>query len=81
MSTITLKKQLHKAIDETPDSVFLEAIYLLFKQYNGKNIFDFKLSVKDKAILEEQKRLHNEGKSKSYTVAEVRKRAIARLKK
>ncbi len=81
MTTITLKKQLHKAIDETPDSVFLEAIYLLFKQYNGKNILDYELSAKDKAVLDEQKRMHNEGKTKSYSVAEVRKRAIARLKK
>jgi hypothetical protein len=80
MSTTSLKKELHKAIDEMPDSVFLEAINSLFRQYKkNSNSIEFELSDEDKAILDEQKKLHKAGKSKSYSLSEVRKNAISRL--
>ena len=81
MSALTLKKQLHKAIDETPDSAFLQTIYSLFQQFNNRNDVEITLSEVNKRVLDEEKRLHLAGKTKSFTIAEVRKNAIARIKK
>jgi hypothetical protein len=41
---------------------------------------DYELSPSEKRELDEQQRLHLAGKTKSYTLAEVREHAIARLK-
>ena len=81
MSVLTLKKQLHKAIDETPDSAFLQTIYSLFQQFKNKAKVEITFSEANKQILDEEKMLHLAGKTKSYSIAEVRKNATARLKK
>ena len=81
MSALTLKKQLHKAIDETPDSAFLQTIYSLFQQFKNRADVEITLSEENKRVLDEEKRLHLAGKTKSFTIAEVRKNESAKFKK
>ncbi|HEV7232344.1 MAG TPA: hypothetical protein VGO45_13500 [Bacteroidia bacterium] len=81
MTTRTLKKQLHQAIDDMPDAGFLKAVHALFKEYPVRYDHGFELSEEEKKQLDEQKKLYVAGKTKSYSVSEVRKRAIAQLKK
>jgi len=81
MTTRTLKKQLHQAIDDMPDAGFLKAVHALFKEYSVNYDNGYILSESEKKELDEEKRLHLAGKTKSYSVQEARKNAIARLKK
>jgi hypothetical protein len=81
MTTRTLKKQLHKAIDHMPDAGFLKAVHALFKEYSLSYDNGYELSPSEKEELHEQKKLHRAGKTKSYTVSQVRKMALSALKK
>ena len=80
MTTTTLKKELHHAIDKMSDSGFLKAVYAMIREYTISYDSDYQLSAEDKAELDKQKKLHKAGKSKSYTIAEVRKMALSKLK-
>ncbi len=79
MTTKGLKKELHYAIDSIDDSLFLEAIYTLVQDKSKENAFE--LSDKQKAELDKRVKRHKEGKSKSYSIAEVKKYAVSRGKK
>ncbi|MCG3167742.1 MAG: hypothetical protein POELPBGB_03537 [Bacteroidia bacterium] len=81
MTTIAIKKELHKAVDNMPDAGFLKAVYALFKEYSQNYNTDFELSPDVKSELDKERKLHKAGKSKSYSVAEVRKIALGKLKK
>ena len=81
MTAITLKKELHQAIDKMPDAGFLKAVYALFKEYAVNYDSDYELSSEDKMELDHQRKLHKAGKTKSYTVTEVRKMVLSKLKK
>jgi hypothetical protein len=81
MTTTTLKKQLHKAIDDMPDTGFLKAVHALFKEYSLSYDNNYQLSPAEKEELDEQKKLHKAGKTKSYTESQVRKMALSSLKK
>jgi len=80
MTTTTLKKQLHNAIEETADSAFLKAVYAMFKEYSSGYDSEYTLTAEDKAELDKRKKLRREGKSKSYSVNDVRKLALSKLK-
>jgi hypothetical protein len=81
MTTTTIKKELHKAIDDMGDSGFLKAVYAMFKEYTVTYDGSYKLSASEKAELDEQKKLHTEGKTKSYSVSGVRKIVSGKAKK
>ena len=81
MTSSVLKKELHKAIDGTADTGFLKAVYAMFKEYIPDFSSDHEFSSDEKRILDHQKKLHLSGKSKSYSVADVRRKAVGRLKK
>lgn len=81
MTSTTLKKELHQAIDKMSDAGFLKAVYALFKGYTVSYDSDYELSSEDKANLDHQRKLHKAGKIKSYTIAEVRKMILGKLKK
>jgi hypothetical protein len=80
MTTKTLKKELHEAIDQMPDTGFLKAVHALFKEYSLGYDNSYVLNASERTGLDEQKKLHLAGKSKSYSLSEVRKRARLRLK-
>jgi hypothetical protein len=81
MTTTTIKKELHKAIDNMGDSSFLKAVYAMFKEYTITYDGTYQLSPAEKDELDEQKELHKAGKTKSYTLSEVRKLAVGKVKK
>ncbi len=81
MTTTALKKDLHKAIDNMPDAGFLKAVYAMFREYPVNYDSDYQLSETEKAELDEQKKLHKAGKTKSYSRSEVRKAVLAKLRK
>ena len=77
MTTTTLKKELHHAIDNMPDSGFLKAVYAMFKEYTVGYNSDYPLSAEDKAELDRRKKLRKTGKTKSYSLSEVRKLVLS----
>ncbi len=79
MTTKSLKKELHNAIDSIDDSTFLEAIYTLLMDKSKENSFE--LSEPQIMELERRVKRHKEGKSKSYSIAEVKKYVISKAKK
>lgn len=81
MTSNALKKQLHKAIDGTSDTGFLKAVYAMFNEYSPDFSSEYKLSAAEKEVLDEQKKLHKSGKTRSFSVSEVRKMATSKSKK
>jgi hypothetical protein len=73
MTTSSLKKELHKVIDMTEDTILLEAIYTLL---NSKSISD--LSPEQYSLVEERRQSYKKGKIKTVSLAEVRKKATLR---
>lgn len=73
MTTTALKKELHHAIDEISDSGFLKAVHAMFKEYTVGYESNYHLTSEDKAELDRRKKLRKEGKSRSYSLSEVRK--------
>ena len=78
MNTKTLKQELHVAIDGITDAKILNAVYTILRKNSGE---DYELSDKEKKELDHIHKLHKAGKTKSYTVAEVRKYAEGKLKR
>ena len=78
MNTKSLKKELHVAIDSATDTEILNAVYTILRKSEGEG---YELSDKEKKELDQLSKLHKAGKSKSYSMAEVRKYAQAKLKK
>jgi hypothetical protein len=79
MKTATIKEEMCHAIEIIDDKDFLKAIHMLLNEKSKE--YEFELSAEEKKMLDEERKLHRAGKSKSYTMAEVRKYAYSRLKK
>ena len=78
MTAITLKKQLHSAIDNINDSEFLEAVYKIISAKNDEA--EYSISDNDWAEIERRRKLHKSGESKSYSWTEAKKIVIKQLK-
>ncbi|HTL82357.1 MAG TPA: hypothetical protein VL651_11660 [Bacteroidia bacterium] len=81
MKTAALKKELHRSIDAMPDEAFLEAVYAMFRSYASGYESGYDLSQKEKAELDKERKQFKAGKGKNYSVTEVRKKLLSRLKK
>jgi len=79
MKTIGIKKELHHAIDVIDDTDFLKAIHVLLNEKSKE--YEYELSAEEKQELDYLRKQHKSGKSKSYTMAEVRKLASLKIKK
>lgn len=79
MKTLAIKKKLHHVIDIIEDKDFLKAIYVLLNEKSKE--YDYELSDSEKKELDHLSSLHKLGKSKSYSMDEVRKYAHSKLKK
>jgi len=79
MTKTALKKELHKAIDNIEDDTLLEAIYTILNSQHKQ--YSFELSEKDWNVVEERRASYEAGKSKAYTIKEVRKRIMKNLSK
>ena len=76
MTASILKKKLVQAIDEIDDTDFLKALHTIVQSKNEEPFFE--PGPAQKKELERRRSNHLNGKSKSYTWAEVKKAAIKR---
>ena len=79
MKALAIKKELHHVIDVIEDKEFLKAIYVLLNEKSKE--YDYELSNDEKKELDNLSKQHKSGKSKSFTMEEVRKYAHSKLKK
>jgi hypothetical protein len=79
MSASALKKDIYRAVDNIDDENFLKVVYLLLNEKSKE--FEYEFSAAEKKELDNLHKLHKAGKSKSYTMDEVRKHAHSKLKK
>ena len=79
MNATAIKQEMHNAIDVINDKEFLKAVYVILNEKSKE--YDLELNTEEINELENLRKQHKLGKSKSYTVAEVRKREISKLKK
>ena len=78
-SVSEMQKELIDIIEHA-DKKQLEALYKVLVE-PLKNWQGFELTYEQQGELDEQKRLHKSGKSKSYTLAQARAIALKKLKK
>jgi hypothetical protein len=79
MKALAIKKELHHVIDVIEDKEFLKAIYVLLNEKSKE--YDYELSDIEKKELDHLSKQHKLGKSKSYSMEEVRTFAHSKLKK
>ncbi len=79
MTATTLKKELHKAIDNIEDESFLQAVYTIINKQSAE--YEYNLNPKEWAEIEGIQKQHKSGKSKNYSWDEVKKHAKSKLKK
>ncbi len=70
---------MHRAIDIIEDEDFLKAVHIILNTKSKE--YEFELNEEEKSELDALRKQHKSGKTKSYTVAEVRKHAYSKLKK
>ena len=79
MTASALKKEINKAISNLDDEQFLQAIYTILN--NRLNKEEYVFSKEEKEELDKRKTNYKLGKTKVYTVAEVRKKIEVNLRK
>lgn len=79
MTNSTLKKEIHKVIDNIEDNQVLEAVFTLLNVTRAQN--DYELSENDIKIIEERRSNYKKGKTKTYTVSAVKKKILKNLGK
>ena len=77
MTSLALKKQIHKAIDLTSDESILEAVYTILNKTNSS----FEISNVDLKMVESRKKLFLKGELTSVSLKDIRKKASKHLKK
>ena len=77
MTSSTLKKEIHKAIDLTSDESILEAVYTILNKTNHS----FDISDADLKLIESRKAKFLKGELASITLKDIRKKASKHLKK
>ena len=80
MTAATLKKKLHEAIEGIDDKDLLDAVFTIINKSNAIPS-DYYLSDEDLRIIEERKHEYKRGKSKVYTVEEVKKKRLKNIAK
>lgn len=79
MKTAILKKEIIKTIETMEDIHLLEAVHtLLSRQINPHH---YRLSDEDISIIEESEAEYNSGKTKTYTVEQVKKKILKKHNK
>jgi hypothetical protein len=76
MTANTLRKELHKAIDNIDDPSFLKAVFTIVNEKK----FEHDLSPDQWQEVEEVQKLHKSGKGKNYSWEEVKKHAQSKAK-
>ena len=74
-----IKKEMYHAIEIIEDKDFLKAVHTILNEKSKE--YEYELNEEEKKELDFLRKEHKSGKSKSYTVAEVRKQALSQLRK
>jgi hypothetical protein len=77
MTTNILKNEISKALNGINDKSFLEAIYTIIN--TRLENYDYELTEADKKVLDDRKMEYKNGKLKTYTVNEVRKKVLKNI--
>ena len=77
MTTKTIKSKIHQYVDDADDSI-LEVVYKLLEVYRQNNTSV--LSAEQQKEVLKRAALYKAGKTKTYSLNEVRKRVQAKLK-
>ena len=77
MTTNILKNEISKALNSINDKSFLEAIYTIIN--TRLENYDYELTEADKKVLDDRKMEYKNGKVKTYTVNEVRKKVLKNI--
>ena len=79
MTTTTLKKGIHKAVDNVNDNEILKAVYTILQKNSEEELYT--LAPAQKRELDKRLAEHKAGKLKYYTFDEVKKAARKALGK
>jgi putative addiction module component (TIGR02574 family) len=79
MTTVNLKKNIHKAVDKIDDAELLQAVYTILEREIG-NLEEYELTAAQKKELDRRLANHKSGKSKSYSWEEVKASLLNRKK-
>ena len=79
MSTEEMKKEIRQYL-ETAEERLLKAVHAMLKEYS-KESMEYELSAGEISVLEERRAEYKSGKSKTYTVKEIRKMIHTKHKK
>jgi hypothetical protein len=79
MKAVAIKQEMHRAIDIIADKDFLKAVNKILNDKSKE--YEYEFSDEEKEELEHLQQLYRSGKSKSTTMAEIRKKANSTLKK
>jgi putative addiction module component (TIGR02574 family) len=71
MTTVNLKKNIHKAVDKIDDPELLRAVYTILER-EIENAEQYELTPAQKKELDRRLANHKSGKSKSYSWEEVK---------
>lgn len=77
MTTKILKNEISKALNGINDKSFLEAIYTIIN--TRLENYDYELNEADKKVLDDRKMEYKNGKAKTYTMSEVRKKVLKNI--
>ena len=78
MSSSELKTGINKLLKKVKDERFLRTMYAMVSEYTGAN--DFELTTSQKKLLDQRKKAHREGTSKSYSSKQMKQLVIKGLK-
>lgn len=79
MKAISIKKEIHHAIDVIEDKDFLKAVYVIINEKSKE--YNFELNENQKEELDELKKQHKNGNLKSTSLNQIRKNALSKIKK
>jgi hypothetical protein len=79
MKSLTIKQEMHHAIDVIDDKDFLKAVHVILSEKSKE--YEYELNESEKRELDAMRKEYRSGKGKSYSVAEVREYAYSKLKK
>jgi hypothetical protein len=78
MSNSDLKTGITKMLKQLNDERFLRTIYAMVSEYTG--IDDYSISDDQKKMLESRRKAHKAGKSKSYSVKQMKEMVLKNLR-
>ena len=78
MSSAELKSGINNLLKNVKDERFLRTMFAMVSEYSGAN--DFELSFAQKKVLDQRKKAHVKGVSKSYTVKQMKQLVLKNTK-